>query len=135
MAKDGKRAYLAAGEMEMMQMLWGEGGVTISEAQRALDRPVGYTTVQTRLNRLVAKGVVRRSDERPSKYHAAIAPEEVSARHLDLLLQRVSGGSVVPLVTHLIKDRELSSQDLESLKSLLAEAESHRPDVSKGERQ
>lgn len=56
MAKKTKTACLAAGEMEMMQMLWREGGVTISEARRALDRPIGYTTVQTRLNRLVAKG-------------------------------------------------------------------------------
>ena len=116
-------AYLGAGEMEMLQVLWSEGGVTISEAQRALDRPVGYTTVQTRLNRLVAKGVVRRTAKRPANYHAAVAPEEVSARHLDLLLKRVSQGQVVPLVTHLVKDRRLSSDEIENLKRLVAEAE------------
>ncbi len=116
-------AYLGAGEMEMLQVLWSEGGVTISEAQRALDRPVGYTTVQTRLNRLVAKGVVRRTDKRPANYYAAVAPEEVSARHLDLLLKRVSQGQVVPLVTHLVKDRRLSLDEIEKLKQLLAEAE------------
>ena len=121
----GKRAAprLAAGEIEILQMLWREGGVTILEAQQALDRPVGYTTVQTRLNRLVAKGVVRRTKSRPAKYQAAVAPEDVSARHLDLLVERVSGGSVVPLVAHLVKDRDLSPEEIDQLKQLVDDAE------------
>ena len=123
MAKRAKTACLAAGEMEIMEMLWREGGVTISEAQRALDRPIGYTTVQTRLNRLVAKGVVNRGKSRPAKYRAAVAPEEVGARHIDLLLSRVSAGQVVPLVTHLVKDRSLSRAEIDELKRLVAEAE------------
>ncbi len=132
MARKAKTAYLGAGEMEMMQMLWREGGVTISEAQRALDRAVGYTTVQTRLNRLVAKGVVTRGKSRPGKYRAAVAPEEVSARHLDLLLSRVSAGKVVPLVTHLVKDRSLSREEIDELKQLVTEAErSQRRRVSR----
>ncbi len=125
MAKKAKTAYLGAGEMEMMQVLWREGGVTISEAQRALDRTIGYTTVQTRLNRLMAKGIVTRGKSRPGKYRAAVAPEEVSARHLDLLLSRVSAGRVVPLVTHLVKDRSLSRAEIDELKQLVAEAERH----------
>jgi predicted transcriptional regulator len=136
MAKARKTACLGAGEMEILQMLWSEGGVTIAEAQRALDRPVGYTTVQTRLNRLVAKGVIRKTRKRPAKYQAAVAPEEVGARHLDLLLERVSGGSVVPLVTHLVKGRSLSPEEIESLKRLVAEAErGPRPGNSKGKTQ
>lgn len=123
MAEKPVTPRLAAGEMEILQMLWREGSVTISEAQRALDRPVGYTTVQTRLNRLVAKAVVTRSKRRPSRYRAAVAPEDVSARHLDLLLERVSGGNVVPLVAHLVKDRTLSPEEIEQLKRLLDEAE------------
>jgi BlaI family penicillinase repressor len=123
MAKRRSAGYLTAGEMEILQVLWSERGVTISEAQRGLDRPIGYTTVQTRLNRLVAKGIVVRTNDRPSKYLAAVAPEDVSARHLDLLLERVSGGSVVPLVAHLVKDRTLSAEEIEELKRLTAEVE------------
>ena len=123
MAKRRPAGYLTAGEMEILQVLWSEGGVTISGAQRGLDRPIGYTTVQTRLNRLVAKGIVVRTKDRPSRYRAAVAPEDVSARHLDLLLERVSGGSVVPLVAHLVKDRTLSAEEIEELKRLTAEVE------------
>ena len=123
MSKKRKTPRLAPGEMEILQMLWREGGVTISEAQRALDRPVGYTTVQTRLNRLAAKAVVHRGKDRPAKYRAAVAPEDVSARHLDLLLERVSGGSIVPLVAHLMKDRSLSQEEIAELKRLIADSE------------
>ena len=79
--------------------------------------------MQTRLNRLVEKGVVTRSIERPARYAAAVAPEEVSARHLDLLLERVSGGNIVPLVAHLVRDRALSSADIAELKQLIQEAD------------
>jgi predicted transcriptional regulator len=75
------------------------------------------------LNRLVEKGAVTRTADRPARYAAAVAPEEVSARHLDLLLERVSGGSVVPLVAHLVRDRALSRADIAELKQLIAEAE------------
>ncbi len=124
-SKKRKPPRLAPGEMEILQMLWREGPVTISEAQRALDRPVGYTTVQTRLNRLAAKGFVTRSKDRPAKYRAAVAPEEVSAGHLDLLLERVSGGSIVPLVAHLMKGRQLGPEEIAQLKRLVAESEAH----------
>ncbi len=135
MGKKQATPRLAAGEMEILQVLWREGGVTISEAQRALDRAVGYTTVQTRLNRLVAKGVVTRTRERPARYWAAVSPEAVSARHLDLLLERVSGGRVVPLVAHLVRDRQLTPDEVAGLKRLVDEAEkAARRNKPKGKR-
>ena len=121
--KKPKGPRLSAGEMEILQMLWRQGSVALSEAQAGLGRSIGYTTMQTRLNRLVEKGVVARSADRPARYTAAVAPEEVSARHLDLLLERVSGGSIVPLVAHLVRDRALSSADIAELKQLIQEAD------------
>jgi BlaI family penicillinase repressor len=126
MSKRRKLPRLSAGEMEIVQMLWRTGAATLSEAHAALGRPIGYTTIQTRLNRLVAKGVLARSAERPARYSAAVAPEDVSARHLDLLLERVSDGSVVPLVAHLVRDRTLSNEEIDELKQLIAEAERQR---------
>lgn len=118
-----KTPRLSAGEMEILQMLWREGAVSLSAAQAALGREIGYTTMQTRLNRLVEKGVVTRTAERPAQYAAAVKPADVSARHLDLLMERVSEGSVVPLVAHLVRDRALSASEIAELKLLIAEAE------------
>jgi BlaI family penicillinase repressor len=123
MAERARPPRLGAGELEIVEMLWRAGEVTLSEAQRALDRPVGYTTVQTRLNRLVVKGVVARSHQRPARYRAIVRPDEVSARYMDLLLERVSGGSVVPLVAHLMQRKRLSPEEIAQLKRLIAESE------------
>ena len=123
MAQRPNPPRLGAGELEIVEMLWRTGEATLSEAQRALARPVGYTTVQTRLNRLVAKGVVARSKGRPARYRAVVRPEQVSARYMDLLLERVSGGSVVPLVAHLMTRKQLSPEEIAQLKRLIAESE------------
>ena len=111
-----KTPRLSAGEMEILQMLWREGAVSLSAAQAALGREIGYTTMQTRLNRLVEKGVVTRTAERPAQYAAAVKPADVSARHLDLLMERVSEVSVVPLVAHLGRERALSFEGIGELK-------------------
>src|ERR1700685_3872191 len=108
MSRHARPARLSAGEMEILEMLWRLGPVALSEAHAGLGRAIGYTTVQTRLNRLVDKRLVTRSADRPAKYAAAVLPTQVSAGHLDLLLERVSVGSVVPLVAHLVRDRQLS---------------------------
>ena len=123
MSKRRTGPRVSAGEMEILQMLWRLGPATLSQAQAGLGRKIGYTTVQTRLNRLVDKGVVTRTAERPAHYAAAIQPLDVSARHLDLLLERVSGGNVVPLVAHLVRDRALTAAEIAELKQLIAEAE------------
>jgi predicted transcriptional regulator len=123
MVKKGKSRRLSAGELEILQMLWRDGPVTISEARRGLRRSIGYTTVQTRLNRLVEKGVISRTAKRPAKYRAVVAPEEVSTGYLTLLLELLSGGSIVPLVAHLMKDRKLSAEDIAALRKLIAESQ------------
>ncbi len=107
----------------MLEMLWFTGGVTILEAQQALGLPIGYTTVQTRLNRLVKKGVAARSKRRPAKYSAAISPDQVRRTDLDLLVDRVSEGRVAPLVAHLLERQSLSREELAELKELIAAAE------------
>jgi len=114
---------LAEGELELLEMLWRSGPVTLAEAHQAVGRPVGYTTVQTRLNRLVDKKLVRRTSERPARYEAAVTREAVSATDLGLLMSRVSDGKVVPLVAHLIQDRDLDPAEIEELKQLIRQAE------------
>ncbi len=124
MAKSAAKHRLSEGEMNMMRMLWEKGEVSLSEAHQAMsDRGerVGYTTVQTRLERLVAKGVVAKGRTRPAKYSSAIEPEQVSAPMLDLLLERVSGP--VPMLAHLLQDPSLTLADFEKIKKLIAEAE------------
>ncbi len=114
---------LAEGELEILQMLWREQAVTILEAQTALDLPIGYTTVQTRLNRLAKKGLVKKESGRPGRYVPLITQEQVHAKDLDTLVDRVTEGRVAPLVAHLINRENVSAAELRELKALIKEAE------------
>ena len=78
---------------------------------------------QTRLNRLVDKGVVKKSDSRPAMYEAAVTQEAIAQNDLELLLKRVSNGEVVPLVAHLVQDRKLSASEIDAIRNLIDNAE------------
>ncbi len=118
---------LLASELEILEMLWRSGPVSILEAQQALSGSHGYTTVQTRLNRLTKQGVVSRSKERPGRYSAAVDQDEVVQGDLNTLLDKVSDGRVLPLVAYLVKDRTLTPKEVSELKQLIAQAEKNNP--------
>jgi len=117
---------LTEGELELLQILWNLGPSTILEAQKGFERPIEYPTVQTRLNRLVDKGLAKKSRFRPAKYSAAIAKSEASAGHLDVLLHRIGEGSVVPLISQLLDRQELSDAELAALKKIVSDKERRR---------
>jgi BlaI family transcriptional regulator, penicillinase repressor len=117
---------LSAGEMEIMAMLWKEGPLPLGAAHQAFaryGRAVSYPTMQTRLNRMVEKGLVTRSDERPALYAAAVSAERVGRGHVSQLLERIGRDQAVPLVAHLISENLLTSSEIEDLQRLLAQAE------------
>jgi predicted transcriptional regulator len=113
---------LTRGDLQILQMLWREGRVTIAGAHQALGESIGYSTVQTRLNRLVSKGLVRKTKETPARYEAAIQPADVVESELRTLVQDVSGG-VVPLVAQLFREHQPSAKELNEIRQLLREAE------------
>ncbi len=116
---------LSAGEMELLGLLWEHGPLSLSQAHEKIARPVGYTTMQTRLNRLVDKRLATRAKvgRQPTRYTAAVQPDQVGAGALDQLVEQVTRGRVVPLVAHLVETTELSSDELSQLKQLVKDAE------------
>lgn len=113
---------LTRGELQILQMLWREQQVTIAGAHQALAEPIGYSTVQTRLNRLVSKGLVRKTKDTPARYEAAIQPKEVMESELRTLVQEVSGG-VVPLVAQLFREHQPTAVELDEIRQLIQQAE------------
>ena len=113
---------LTRGDLQILQMLWREERVTIAGAHQALAEPIGYSTVQTRLNRLVGKGLVRKTKDTPTRYEAAIQPEDVVESELRTLVQEVSGG-VVPLVAQLFREHQPSARELDEIRQLIRQAE------------
>jgi hypothetical protein len=72
------------GELELLQLLWSMERY-LSEVHERLGRDVGYTTVQTRLNRLVDKGWIEKvkGGKSPTAYSAVIEPDDVRESQLN----------------------------------------------------
>jgi BlaI family transcriptional regulator, penicillinase repressor len=117
------KTRLSSGELDLMDLLWREGPLTLAQAHASYGaNSLGYTTMQTRLNRLVEKGLASKSG-RPAEYRAAVEREAIQAGHLDQLISKLAGGSVVPLVAQLMQNRQISGDELAALKQLINDAE------------
>jgi BlaI family penicillinase repressor len=122
-----KGAKLSLGEMRLMGILWERGPLTLAEAFQSQPGQVGYTTIQTQLNRLVDKGVAARSKSRPMKYRPLASPTEAGAGLLQLLIDTVGGGKIIPLVAELVSRATLSKEDAQELKRIIDDATKKGP--------
>ncbi|HUP64692.1 MAG TPA: BlaI/MecI/CopY family transcriptional regulator [Thermoanaerobaculia bacterium] len=113
-------------ELELMERLWELEEASIRQLQESIDeekRPA-YTTVQTLVGRLEAKGAVRRTRKigNAYMYAAAINRKSGTQRLIDDLLG-LFGGSARPLVSHLIESGRLSLEDVKALEASLGKSE------------
>ena len=112
---------LTPGEMELLEIFWNRGGLTIAQMHQELHakgRQPAYSTVQTRLNRLFEKGVIARNGQYPAVYNALVSADDVSGRYFDLL-ESLCGNNIVPLMLHLTEKRKFSASELEVLRQII----------------
>jgi predicted transcriptional regulator len=115
-------------ELQIMETLWTRGEASIREMQEAFpeDGRPGYTTIQTMVYRLEAKGVVRRV-RKVVNFHmfAATVTRDAAERRLVDDLLAMFGGQSRPVVAHLIEAGKLTLEDVEfaerTLKGLTSE--------------
>jgi predicted transcriptional regulator len=110
-------------ELDVMQALWTLGRdasvAEIHETMAAAGSPLAFTTVQTMLNRLDAKGHVRRHLEGRAYRYAAATKEPAALRvALKTLVDRFFAGSPAELAAHLVEDA-MSDEDLQRMQTLL----------------
>jgi BlaI family penicillinase repressor len=103
-------------ELQIMETLWTQGEASIREMQDAFpqEKRPGYTTVQTMVYRLEAKGVVRRV-RKVGNFHvfAATVSRDTAQRRLVDDLLAMFGGHSRPVVAHLIEAGKLTLEDVE----------------------
>jgi BlaI family penicillinase repressor len=111
-------------ELEIMQVLWQEGGSTVAEVQPKLRAKLAYTTVQTMLNVLLRKKkVVRVQEGRAFRYRAAVSRERATGGALHDLVRRMFGGSPEAMLMAMVDTRQITADELERVAKRLAEAE------------
>jgi BlaI family transcriptional regulator, penicillinase repressor len=112
-------------ELAILSALWEQGPATIRQLTDAL-YPRGttahYATVQKLLERLEAKRHVRR--DRGASAHtfaAAVGRDELIGRRLQAVAEQLCGGSLTPLLTHLVRAKRLSPRERTELRGLIDE--------------
>jgi len=109
-----------------MEVLWVQGPATSHTVQKALDRRLAYTTVQTMLNVLCRKGKVRRVLRgRVYIYRPALSRRLALARTIRELIDRWFGGSATDLVMTLIEERQVAAETLAKLQEQVARLEAN----------
>ena len=117
-----KTPRLTGLELKVMEALWNNGAISIREIQETFperDRPA-YTTVQTTVYRLENKKVVQRTKKIGNAhiFNASISRNIANGKLIDNLLS-LFGGSVQPVMSHLIETGKLTMEDLEEAKETL----------------
>ena len=109
-------------EMRVMEALWNLGASSVRELHEEFPkkgRPA-YTTVQTIVYRLEAKGAVRRSKKisNANIFEATVTREAARSRWIDDVLA-LFGGRTQPVMAHLIETGKLTLQDIKEAEKLL----------------
>lgn len=134
---------ISEAELAVLAALWKAPGAP-NELQERLARTGpgwAYTTVQTLLHRLLAKGFVARKRAGVAQiYSAAVDRDELVARHVSDLATRLCDGAMSPLLLSLVKTRRFSKGDLARFRALIDEepaarkSDAPKPDGPKGGR-
>jgi BlaI family transcriptional regulator, penicillinase repressor len=109
-------------ELDIMQELWRLGTATVTEVHAGLverGREVAYNTVQTMLNRLEEKGLVRRdASDRAHRYRPLLREQAVVGKAIRSLTSRFFSGSAEALAARLVES-ELDDEELERLRTII----------------
>lgn len=116
-------ATFADRELDVMRVLWERGPSTAAEVRDALEAEgsaLAYNTVLTVLRILEDKGHVGHVAEgRAHRFHAETARETAGASAVRRLLGSLFGNSPELLVTHLVRDRAVTREEVRRLRDLL----------------
>jgi BlaI family transcriptional regulator, penicillinase repressor len=117
-------------ELALLQALWDSGPATIRQLVERVYKQTGtsvYATVQKLLDRLETKGFVNRDRSGPVHvFRAAIDRDELIGRRLRAVADSLCGGSLSPLLTHLVEGKGLSEKERRELRGLIDQLDRKR---------
>lgn len=111
-------------EWEIMKILWEKSPQGASEVVAALDghRDWNPKTVKTLLTRLVKKGALSfEKDGRAYLYRPKVTERDCVAVASRSFVDRVFGGSILPMLAHLVESKSIAQDEIAELRRLLDE--------------
>ncbi|HWG30325.1 MAG TPA: BlaI/MecI/CopY family transcriptional regulator [Steroidobacteraceae bacterium] len=113
-------------ELEMMNVIWRIGPCSVHQVVQALrpQRELAYTSVSTIIRILEQKKYVASIKEgRGHLYQAAVSKQAYQATSLARLVSNVFDGAPTLLVQRLLDSKQLSAEELESIRASMRRTE------------
>jgi predicted transcriptional regulator len=117
-----KSDTLTGQELEIMKIIWPLGRATVRDIYERLreQRSIAYTTVQTMMNILEAKGHLKKKAGEKAQVYVPVRPQQAVVKSMVReFVDRVFDGSARPLLVHLVKEKGLTDGERRALQKLL----------------
>ncbi len=118
----------------MARALWDLRSATVREVFESFppERRPDFTTVQTYLRRLEAKGYLRsRLRGRVKVYSPQVPADQVIRETVEDFMGRVFDGEALSLMQHLIHEQGIGSREIRALREMLDQLEGEEDESAK----
>jgi BlaI family penicillinase repressor len=121
--------YPTPGELDVLNILWDRGPCTAREVWNVLNekRKRHYTSVNSLLNTMADKGLLKRhDDQRAFSYEANIAREETQGQLVQDLIGRAFEGSPSSLMLQVLDQCDPSSEEMDEIAKMIRQYRKQR---------
>lgn len=122
-------AELTEAEWTIIKSVWEKEPCTAPEIQEKLHKQTAwtYSTVRTLMDRMVTKGLLTAKKERNlTLYSSAVTRIQAQRGELLYALKNAFNGALSPMLECLLDTKDLSREELDKLKQLIAEHEKNQ---------
>jgi predicted transcriptional regulator len=115
------------GELAILQLLWERGPLTARSIREAL-YPQGTTsqhgTVQKLLQRLEDKALIERDRSQfVHLFRPTLTRDQYAGGQLESLAEKITEGSLVPFLIHIVENKRVSAKELKAIRALLGKGD------------
>lgn len=117
---------ISEAEWRIMRVLWTRSPLTANEVVESLHAHSDWNhrTIKTLLNRLVKKkALITQKQGRQFLYHPAVSEDQILRTERTSFLKRAYNGAVMPMLAAFLEEEDLSTDDIDRLKSILKQRE------------
>lgn len=126
---------LTEAEWSVIKAVWEKEPCTAPDIQQKLAKQTAwtYSTVRTLMDRMVSKGLLKADKQRNiTIYHSAVSRAQAQKGELLYALKHAFNGALSPLVQCLLDTKDVTPDELDKIKQIIADHEKRTGSKSKG---
>lgn len=127
--------HVTNSEWYIMNCLWEDSPKSLMQLVPLLKERVGWSksTCATMVRRMTEKGLIQYEEQGKTKYfYTKIKKEDVEVQETRDFLQRIYDGSVGMMMSALLRQNDLSQEDIKELQEILKAAQNKESGDTKG---